>query len=111
MRRGSATCVTCHGAIGGVAGFGSLWLVAAAYRSLRGRIGLGGGDPKLLAAIGAWLGWTALPFVLVAASVIGLIAALIGGDVRRDRAVAFGAALAAGAVPGWLLLNHVLPDG
>ena len=42
--------------IGAAAGFASLWLIGAAYRALRGRTGLGGGDPKLLAAIGAWLG-------------------------------------------------------
>lgn len=91
--------------IGAAAGFASLWAIGAGYRRLRGREGLGGGDPKLLAAIGAWLGWLALPFVLLAASLLGLGAALLGGDLRRDRPLAFGAALAAGAVPGWLLLG------
>jgi leader peptidase (prepilin peptidase)/N-methyltransferase len=91
--------------IGVAAGFGSLWAIGAAYRAVRHRDGLGLGDAKLLGAIGAWLGWQALPFVLICASIIGLIAAVIGGDVRRDRAVAFGAALAAGAVPGWLALQ------
>lgn len=91
--------------IGAVAGFGSLWLIGAAYRRVRGRDGLGLGDAKLLGAIGAWLGWLALPFVLLAASVIGLIAAALSGGLARDRAVPFGAALAAGAVPGWLALR------
>lgn len=91
--------------IGAVAGFGSLWLIGAAYRRVRGRDGLGLGDAKLLGAIGAWLGWLALPFVLLAASVIGLIAAALSGGPARDRAVPFGAALAAGAVPGWLALR------
>lgn len=89
-------------AAGAAVGFGSLWAVGAGYRRLRGHEGLGGGDPKLFAAIGAWLGWQPLPFALLAASVVGLIAAAIGGDLRRARPVAFGAALAAGAVPGWL---------
>ncbi len=46
---------------GAAAGFVALWLVARVYRTMRGREGLGGGDPKFLAAIGAWLGWAALP--------------------------------------------------
>lgn len=92
-------------AIGAAAGFASLWGIGAVYRQLRGRDGLGGGDAKLLGGIGAWLGWQALPFVLLTASLSGLIAALIGGDLRRDRAVAFGTALAAGTMPGWLLLR------
>lgn len=64
-------------AIGGVAGFGGLWLVAAAYRRVRGRIGLGGGDPKLFGAIGLWLGWRALPLVLLIASLVGLSVVLV----------------------------------
>ncbi len=62
--------------IGGVAGFGILWLVAAVYRRVRGRIGLGGGDPKLFGAIGLWLGWRALPSVLLVASIVGLAVVL-----------------------------------
>lgn len=59
-------------AVGGL----SLWLVRSAYRWIRGREGMGGGDPKLLAALGAWLGWQALPLTLLLASVTGLIWAL-----------------------------------
>jgi leader peptidase (prepilin peptidase)/N-methyltransferase len=62
--------------IGAVAGFGALWLVATGYRWLRGRDGLGGGDPLLFGAIGLWLGWPHLPLVLLAASGIGLGLAL-----------------------------------
>lgn len=91
--------------LGAAAGFGSLWAIGRAYHAVRHRDGLGLGDAKLLGAIGAWLGWQALPFVLLCASIIGLIAAVIGGDVRRNKAIAFGAALAAGAVPGWLALR------
>lgn len=92
--------------VGGVAGWATLALITVAYRRVRGRDGLGAGDAKLLGAIGAWLGWTALPLVLVAASVVGLVAvglaALGGYAVRRDTALPFGAALAVGALPGWL---------
>ena len=63
--------------IGAAAGFASLFAIARLYRAVRGREGLGGGDPKLFAAIGAWLGWTQLPFVLVGAGLIGLAALLL----------------------------------
>lgn len=64
-------------AIGAGAGFVSLWAIAFAYRTLRRREGLGGGDPWLLGAIGLWLGWQLLPLVLMIASGAGLAFALI----------------------------------
>lgn len=88
-------------AIGGLAGFGALWLVAALYRRLRGRMGLGGGDPKLFGAIGLWLGWRALPGVLLAACVIGLVwavAARMPGDTRLP----LGTLLAVAAFGTWI---------
>ncbi|PXW71258.1 type 4 prepilin peptidase 1 [Blastomonas natatoria] len=63
--------------IGAGAGLGGLSLVALLYRLMRGREGLGGGDPLLLGAIGLWLGWQALPIVLMIASGLGLAAALV----------------------------------
>ena len=93
--------------IGGAIGFGALLLVAVAYRALRGRRGMGGGDPKLLGAIGLNLGWHALPFVLLGASLTGLLlvglARLRGQAIRADRPVAFGALLAITAWPLWLV--------
>jgi len=56
--------------IGAAAGFASLWLIAAGYRLVRHREGLGGGDPKLFGAIGLWLGWRMLPIVLVLALLV-----------------------------------------
>jgi leader peptidase (prepilin peptidase)/N-methyltransferase len=64
-------------AIGTALGFILMAMVAIAYKRLRGRDGLGGGDWKLFAAAGAWLGWYNLPLVLLLASVTGLAAALI----------------------------------
>ena len=58
--------------IGAGAGYLGLAAVAAAYRSLRGREGLGGGDPILLGGIGAWLGWQVLPTILLLAALSGL---------------------------------------
>jgi leader peptidase (prepilin peptidase)/N-methyltransferase len=62
--------------IGILSGGGLLLLVAIGYKWLTGREGMGGGDVKLLAMIGAWLGWKAIPFVLLSSSMIGVI---IGG--------------------------------
>jgi leader peptidase (prepilin peptidase)/N-methyltransferase len=89
--------------IGGVAGYTLLWLIASGYRLLRGREGLGGGDPKLFGAIGLWLGWQALPFVLLGASGVGLVAALIiakrGGAIAAESRFPLGALLAFAAWP------------
>jgi leader peptidase (prepilin peptidase) / N-methyltransferase len=72
--------------IGLIAGFAGLAIIAAAYRHLRGRDGLGGGDAPMFGAIGAWTGWQALPPILLFAAIAGLaIAALrMDGNRRRD---------------------------
>lgn len=62
--------------IGAFAGFTVFVLVETAFRRLRGRDGLGRGDAKLLAAGGAWLGWSALPYTILIGSFLGLLAAL-----------------------------------
>ena len=71
-------------AIGALAGYLGFRLLAWAYRTIRGRDGLGLGDAKLLAAAGAWLGWMALPHVIVIAAVCGIVVALAAA-VRRGR--------------------------
>lgn len=96
-----------HSAIGAVAGFLGLWLLAFAYRRLRHRDGLGGGDPILLAAGGAWVAWIGLPSVLLWASVSAL--SLVGARLVMRRAVSgqdrlpFGPFLAIGIWLTWLL--------
>lgn len=94
--------------IGGIAGFASLWLIAFAYRRLRGREGLGGGDPKLLGAIGLWLGWAMLPFVLLLACLVGLGSVLAkrmrGQRVKATDPIPFGALMAIAAYPVWLVM-------
>ena len=93
--------------IGAAAGFASLWLLAFAYRRLRGREGLGDGDPFLLAAGGAWVGWIGLPGVLLWASAAGLslVAArvLVGKKVSAADRLPFGPCLAVGIWLTWLL--------
>lgn len=95
-------------------GFAGLWLVGAVYRHWRGHDGLGGGDPKLLAGLGAMLGVWALPLLISAAAGVGL--GLAGWDAMRGRTVTattrlpFGALLAGVALiglwigPGWAAL-------
>lgn len=72
--------------IGGAAGGGGLWLVGQAYRIIRKRDGLGGGDAPMFAAIGLWTGWMALPFILLLASLAGLAVAAVRLAGRRDAA-------------------------
>jgi len=91
--------------IGAVAGYGLFWLVAKAFFLLTGREGLGYGDFKLLAMLGAFLGWQALPFVIFISSfcgtVIGSIYLLLTRKHVRAQ-IPFGPYLAASGMI-WLL--------
>lgn len=91
---------------GGLLGFGLLHLVAFTYRHVRGREGLGGGDPKMFGGIGLWLGATMLAPVLLAASVTGLAVALAlritGREIRMTSRLPLGTLLAIAAFPAWL---------
>lgn len=92
-------------ALGAVIGYAMLAGAGWLYHRLRGRDGLGLGDAKLLGAAGAWLGWPALPTVLLLASCAALILVGAGALIRRklDRAapIAFGPFLAAGFWLSW----------
>ncbi|MBU3625179.1 prepilin peptidase [Polynucleobacter sp. JS-Safj-400b-B2] len=63
--------------IGAILGYTSLWLLNLLYRLAKKQDGIGMGDAKLLAALGAWLGWYALPSILLIASISGLIGGFI----------------------------------
>ncbi len=99
--------------IGALVGYLGLSLLAWTYKIARKREGLGGGDPKLLAAIGAWLGWQALPFVLLLACLAGLATVFghraRGGAVTATTRIALGALLAIAAWPLWLLWQGYAP--
>jgi leader peptidase (prepilin peptidase)/N-methyltransferase len=94
--------------IGGAAGFAALAGIAYVYKLTRGREGLGGGDPKLFGAIGAWLGWQALPFILLGASGTGLVWALLrhlrGTPIAATDRLPFGALMAIVAFPLWIIM-------
>ncbi len=64
-------------ALGAILGYASLWVLNAGYRLLKHRNGIGMGDAKLLAALGAWLGWSALPSILLAASIAGIVGGIV----------------------------------
>ena len=63
--------------IGAILGYTFLWLLNALYRLIKKQDGIGMGDAKLLAGLGAWLGWLALPDILLTASLTGVIGGLI----------------------------------
>ncbi len=93
-------------ALGAALGYASLMTIAALYRALRGREGLGGGDAKLLAASGAWLGAPALPQVILLAALSALAAAgflrLAGFRLSIHSALPFGPFLALATWVLWL---------
>ena len=72
--------------IGAAAGYVSLWSVYWGFRLATGKEGMGFGDFKLLAAVGAWLGWQMLPLVVLGSSFVGAIAGIIAHAVRQARA-------------------------
>lgn len=91
---------------GGVIGYGLLELARFTYRHVRKREGLGGGDAKMFAGIGLWLGASLLAPVLLAASLIGLafaLAARISGNrIGMTSRLPLGTLLAIAAFPAWL---------
>ncbi len=69
---GAAPIATLHDAvIGAIAGYLALWVVYWLFKLIRGKEGMGYGDFKLLAALGAWLGWQMLPLIVLLSSVVG----------------------------------------
>ncbi len=93
-------------AIGACVGFTMLWLLSRGFRFWRGKDGLGLGDAKLTAAAGAWLGWAALPSVILIASLIGILTygafAFLRGRSALLVPLAFGVPLALAIWLIWL---------
>ncbi len=87
--------------LGVLFGGGALWLVAYLYQALRKQEGLGGGDIKLIAWIGALLGWQAIPFVVMMGSIVGTVFGLalsLGSKEGLKTVIPFGPYLALGAL-------------
>jgi leader peptidase (prepilin peptidase)/N-methyltransferase len=90
--------------VGAIAGYLSLWLVFQLFRLATGKEGMGFGDFKLLAAIGAWTGWQLLPIVILFSSAVGAVTGILlillkGHD--RSQPLPFGPFLASA---GWITL-------
>ncbi len=86
---------------GAAAGYLSLWLVYWFFKLATGKEGMGFGDFKLLAALGAWLGWQAILPIVLMASVLGAVVGLgmkATGSLREGRFVPFGPFLAGGGI-------------
>lgn len=90
-----------HSAIIGVmAGYLSLWSIYWCFKLITGKEGMGYGDFKLLAAIGAWLGWSMLPIVILFSSLVGAIAGvglIIAAKLKKNIPIPFGPYLVGGA--------------
>jgi len=92
--------------IGAAAGYLSLWLVFHSFRLVTGKEGMGYGDFKLFAALGAWLGWKLLPLIILLSAAAGAVLGILMIALRgRDRTapIPFGPYLAAA---GWLAMMY-----
>lgn len=90
--------------IGAMAGYMSLWIVFMLFKVVTGKEGMGYGDFKLLAMLGAWLGWKPLYVVILTSSLVGAtvgIAMIALGKTERSTQIPFGPYLAAA---GWITL-------
>jgi len=90
--------------MGAMAGYLALWSIYHLFRLLTGKEGMGYGDFKLLAALGAWMGWQFLPLIILLSSVVGAavgLSLMATGKLERDKPMPFGPFIAAA---GWIAL-------
>ena len=95
--------------LGAVFGYLSLWSVYWAFKLLTGKEGMGYGDFKLLAALGAWFGWQSLPLIILISSFAGAIigiAVIASSKDKQSRPMPFGPYL---AIAGWIFLVYGEP--
>jgi leader peptidase (prepilin peptidase)/N-methyltransferase len=101
----SATYVSLPDAvIGAIMGYLSLWSLYWVFKLITGKEGMGYGDFKLLAALGAWMGWQALPMIILLSSLVGAVCGIALMVIKRrgkDIPIPFGPYL---AMAGWLVL-------
>lgn len=97
--------------LGAVAGFMVLWTVNAVYKLVRRQEGMGGGDFKLLAALGAWMGWQMLPAIILLSSAVGAvvgIAIIIASRLGFDHKIPFGPYLAGAGLLALVYGQHFM---
>jgi prepilin signal peptidase PulO-like enzyme (type II secretory pathway) len=88
--------------IGAVAGYAVLWAFTRTYESFRKVKAMGRGDFAMTAGIGAWVGWPLLPLALTVACLVGLMVVMIQRKTWSSEGLAFGPALACGALAAWV---------
>ena len=97
--------------IGGVAGYTIIWVIIFLYKKIKNIEGMGLGDAKLLAAIGFWFGWIALPFVLFFSSLTALIVSvpsLIKKTKNLQTKIPFGPYIILGCIVYLLLFEKII---
>jgi len=108
----SGLFVPLHDAVvGAAAGYLSLWTIYWAFKLLTGKEGMGYGDFKLLAALGAWLGWKMLPIIILFSSLVGAVVGIIlivFARRGRDKPIPFGPYLAAAGLLALLYGQTIL---
>lgn len=92
--------------VGAIAGYLVLWTVYFTFKLITGRVGMGHGDFKLLALLGAWAGWQSLPIIIIVSSLLGSIIGIgliMFSGHNRNQPIPFGPYL---ALAGWLALLY-----
>ena len=92
--------------LGAIFGYLSLWFVFHVFKLITGKEGMGYGDFKLLAALGAWLGWQSLPLIILLSSAVGAIIGItmiVTKLQERSTPIPFGPYL---AVAGWIAMLY-----
>ncbi|MDZ4728726.1 MAG: A24 family peptidase [Xanthomonadales bacterium] len=90
--------------LGAIIGYLILWSIYHLFKLMTGKEGMGYGDFKLLAALGAWMGWQFLPLIVLMSSVVGAAVGIVlmgTGKLQRDKPMPFGPFIAAA---GWITL-------
>lgn len=109
----SGLFVSLHEAvIGAAAGYLSLWSIYWLFKLLTGKEGMGYGDFKLLAALGAWMGWKMLPIIILFSSLVGAVVGLaltVFFRYSRDKPIPFGPYLATAGLLA-LLYGHTIME-
>ena len=92
--------------LGAIFGYLALWSVFHLFKLVTGKEGMGYGDFKLLAALGAWLGWQSLPLIILLSSLVGAIIGItmiVSKLIERSNPIPFGPYL---AIAGWIALLY-----
>ncbi len=97
--------------LGAIFGYGTLWFVTLVFKLMTGKEGMGHGDFKLLAALGAWFGWQLLPLIIILSSLVGAIIGIflmVFKSHDRNTTIPFGPYL---AIAGWVSMlwgSHIM---